>query len=70
MLSSEGNDFEPWPIATPHRSGGLRVLEVLGYVDIERAGNTLRQVRLLKDKALVLSDTRWDLTDNRIFFEG
>ncbi|PON15018.1 hypothetical protein C2W62_26005 [Candidatus Entotheonella serta] len=30
-------------------SGGLRLLEVLGHVDIERQGNRLRQVRLLTE---------------------
>ncbi len=35
--------------ASAKRSGGLRLLEVLGYVDIERQGNRLRQVRLLTE---------------------
>lgn len=33
------------------RSGGLRLLESLDYVEIERQGNRLRQVRLLKGLA-------------------
>ncbi len=35
--------------AAAKRSGGLRLLEVLGHVDIERQGNRLRQVRLLTE---------------------
>lgn len=37
--------------AAAHRSGGLRLLETLGYADIAREGNKLRQVRLVKTKA-------------------
>lgn len=34
--------------AAAYRSGGLRVLDALGYVEIARQGHTLRQVRLVK----------------------
>jgi hypothetical protein len=37
--------------AAAQRSGGLRVLEALGYVEIEREGNRLRQVRLVKKQS-------------------
>ena len=36
------------PSASGIRSGGLRLLEALDYVAIDREGNHLRQVRLLK----------------------
>ena len=36
------------PSASGIRSGGLCLLEELGYVEIDREGNRLRQVRLLK----------------------
>jgi len=35
--------------AAAKRSGGLRLLEALGHVQIEREGNRLRQVRLLTE---------------------
>jgi hypothetical protein len=41
----------PAPRAAAYRSGGLRLLDALGYVDIAREGNKLRQVRLVKSKA-------------------
>jgi hypothetical protein len=36
------------PSASGIRSGGLRLLDALDYVEIEREGNRLRQVRVLK----------------------
>jgi hypothetical protein len=39
------------PSASGIRSGGLRLLEALDYVAIDREGNRLRQVRLLKGLA-------------------
>jgi hypothetical protein len=39
------------PSASGIRSGGLRLLEALEYVAIDREGNRLRQVRLLQGLA-------------------
>jgi hypothetical protein len=39
------------PSASGIRSGGLRLLEALDYVAIDREGNRLRQVRLLQGLA-------------------